>query len=183
MIDAMIDLETMDTTPTSVILSIGVQMFDPVKGKLGPALYCRLDRHTQPGRTSSEDTMEWWSKQSAGARQEAFGGIVPLPKALDALKGFLPDNCIVWGNGPHFDISILEDAYDVSPPWEYNAVKCMRTIVGLAPELRKDIVRSGTHHKALDDATHQAKVVNHIYAKRLNGLWNGLWYTVCRFFK
>ena len=74
--DLMIDLETLDTSPYCVILTIGVVRFDP-KGMgvverltLKPTIEDQTDIH---GRIINEDTLRWWSTQSPEAMEEALG--------------------------------------------------------------------------------------------------------------
>ena len=49
-------------------------------------------------------------------------------------------------------------------PWTFWQERDLRTLKGLSPDLR--IERSGTHHNALDDALHQARLVQHILTSR-----------------
>ena len=58
-IHIMVDIETYDTKPTAVILSIGACVVtDP-----GQNYYRELDPTTQTYRTVSDSTKEWWAKQ------------------------------------------------------------------------------------------------------------------------
>lgn len=165
----MIDLETLDTTPSAVILSIGVAEFDPYKNKIGKTFYRTIGtKFVQPGRTISIDTVAWWMEQSDAAREAITNptNVVSLGSALSALTEFLGpdiDNTVVWGNGATFDISILEHAYDYRAPWKFWNVRDMRTV----KEIHENIMPYlptvpfvGEPHNAKDDAIHQAKVVN-----------------------
>jgi inhibitor of KinA sporulation pathway (predicted exonuclease) len=65
---------------------------------------------------------------------------------------------LVWGNGADFDNPILAAAYratGISQGWKPYNGRCYRTIKNLAPQVR--LVRTGTHHNALDDARAQAQ--------------------------
>ena len=61
----MIDLETLDTSPNCVILSIGAVAFDPKgmgiveKLELKPTIDEQTEQH---GRIIDEGTINWWSK-------------------------------------------------------------------------------------------------------------------------
>lgn len=59
--DLMIDLETLDTAPTAVVLSIGAVVFDPYTGARGPSFYKELtnflEQQTGVGRTISPGTI------------------------------------------------------------------------------------------------------------------------------
>jgi hypothetical protein len=159
----MIDLETMDTRPSAVILSIGAVKFDPATGELGDTFHKKVHALSQARRTTSDDTIAWWQEQSEEAREAAFGGTLNLPGVLFSFSQWLGDNPIVWGNGATFDISILESAYEHNPPWHYRSVRDMRTLVALAPDVMMGVEFQGTEHVALDDARHQARVVSAVY--------------------
>ena len=80
---AMIDIETLDTRPNSVVLSVGAVKFDP---------YAEIEPHTKTlwrpgvddqlaqGRTMSNTTLEWWAKQDQAIQDVAFTdeGRVPV---------------------------------------------------------------------------------------------------------
>lgn len=166
----MIDLETLDTRPSTVVISIGAVLFNedgllPHNGE-PTHLYRRLTWQDQLNnrRTVSESTIRWWLKQSDEARAALDGECVPLYDALEEvaqLYGY--GNCgRVWANGTTFDISILEDVWPswiVPLPWKYNAMRDMRTLKDLVPD---DIMADcpiKTAHNALDDALFQAEFV------------------------
>jgi hypothetical protein len=160
----MLDLETLDTKPTAVLVSIGAVVFDPHRG-LGGEFYQAVKQDPQPGRTISERTVQWWSEQSADAR-----AVLSDPKALVldfALLKFASfcreasreADIEMWGNGADFDCVILGSAYEglgIPKPWSYSSNRCFRTLknLGLRPDTSN--VRM-THHNALDDAKYQAR--------------------------
>ena len=53
----MIDLETLDTKPSTKILSLGAVIFDPENGELGETFYRKLNSDLQLSRTESKSTM------------------------------------------------------------------------------------------------------------------------------
>jgi len=63
----MIDIESLDTSPYCVILTIGVVLFDPKgdgiveKLELRPTLE---DQTEQYNRIINDDTIRWWSTQN-----------------------------------------------------------------------------------------------------------------------
>ena len=64
----------------------------------------------------------------------------------------------VWGNGASFDNVILSESYyraAILRPWPFWKDRCYRTIKTIYPDV--ELVRSGTHHNALDDARTQAE--------------------------
>ena len=114
------------------------------------------DRHQ--GQKQSEEAQETYR------RAFVYEYSTPLGEALaaftDWLRFYTPDikKRRVWGNGANFDPPILAYAYRAAGhtvPWEtaYN-VRCHRTLKNLRPTIQ--IVRSGTHHNAMDDAIDQA---------------------------
>jgi hypothetical protein len=71
------------------------------------------------------------------------------------------NNSKVWGNGATFDISILEnmfDMYDINHPWIYYNVMDLRTFKRFVGKGEK-VQKSGVNHNALDDAKSQAQYV------------------------
>lgn len=169
----MIDLETLDTRPTTKILSLGAVKFDPETGEVGDTLYAKFDPGLQVTRTESKATLSWWGKQDAVVRIEAFSGLNALDSFLQgSLRDFLFPKPIVWGNGSTFDISILEHAYSYNTPWRFWNVRDVRTIVELAHGVigKEQFTLKGQAHNALDDAIHQARYVSAMYIAIRTGL-------------
>jgi hypothetical protein len=170
------DLETLDLVPSAVILSIGLAAIDLRIGRLVKTQGILVDLH-QPGRTTDASTVEWWGRQSREARETALldGPRVRLDQALDRVGSFYhglleteEGFVTVWGNGAHFDISILEHAYlqlGMVVPWHYKVVRDLRTardLSGLDPLVYEDL----TPHRAVDDAIAEARDL-HRYASRI----------------
>jgi hypothetical protein len=151
----------MGTTVDSAIVSIGAVIFDPRLNKSGDKFYAELDWENQ-SRNYDEDTLAWWGKQSEKARR-ALNGLDDLEESLIKLAAFLPGDAKVWGNGPCFDISILEHAYlqlGLDIPWKFWNVRDCRTVLDMYEFARgglsKSMVKS-LEHNALSDAIAQAK--------------------------
>ena len=76
MADIMIDIESLNTTPDCVILTIGAVLFDPRgngildKIELRPTIEDQTEIYN---RTINDDTVRWWSTQSEAAQEEAMG--------------------------------------------------------------------------------------------------------------
>lgn len=170
--DIMIDLETLDTSPFCVILTIGAVRFDP-KGtgvverlELRPTIEEQTDIHK---RFINEDTLRWWGTQSEEAREEALGdrGRLPFSECMDTLYRFCWNRRAVWSNGASFDIVVCETAWaqlGMRIPWPFYTVRDTRTLYEVAGVKLKD----GGHvtsHKAVEDAERQAIVVQQAYAK------------------
>lgn len=169
--DVMIDLETLDTTPSSVILSIGAIRFDINQiDSFGPVFSATLSINKQIkkfGRTVSEDTLFWWLSQSDDARNSLLSHTREDYKSvLLDLGMFLSSTDIVWGNGADFDNAILSSAYSsigLNPPWKHRNNRCYRTMKSMFPNVPKpEFV--GIPHNAVDDARNQALHLQHIWA-------------------
>ena len=166
----MIDLETLGTQPGSIILSIGAVLFDPtqpVPNCLGEEFYYVVGKPTclAAGLTFSQDTLDWWKKQSPEARKvltqsEDPNESISLKKVLDLLSVWLPPNTKVWSNGANFDQPLLDVAYNKvgkSIPWKYYHSRCHRTVVALHPNEKALRPPTILAHNALEDAKWQAK--------------------------
>lgn len=174
----MIDLETLDTSPYCVILTIGAVRFDPK----GTGVVERLDlRPTIEEQTEiynriiNEDTLRWWSTQSPEAMEEALGdqGRIPFRDCMEQLYKFCWNRKAVWSNGASFDVVACETAfrqtlteYPNPIPWPFYTVRDTRTLYEIAGVSLKDKkYGTKTTHRAVEDAEHQAIVVQDAYKK------------------
>lgn len=173
--DLMIDLETLDTTVTAKILSVGLCFFDIATGEVYRTWEMPVSLIGQEQRTMSDSTFRWWMGQSDEARDRVFAEESHRLKHLlttisDHVKVMLPD-IRVWGNGATFDVSILEHAfneYGIPVPWDFRNVRDMRTLVEVGQlitgtDMRSKVPFEGVKHCAVDDAVWQAKVVSEIW--------------------
>lgn len=167
----MLDLETLDTSPTSVVLTFGAVKFseyndeDPSDAS---AIYLRLniDEQTSLGRTINPDTLEWWGKQSAEAQAEAFAedNRISLENFTSQLNKYIVGCDKIWAQGTTFDIVILENLYRMlgKPiPWAYWQIRDSRTLFDLGDDSIKK--KNASAHNALADAYFQAKSVQAVY--------------------
>jgi hypothetical protein len=177
----MLDLETLDTVSSAVVISIGAVAFDPYTNELGDKFYVELtddvSGQQKHGRTISGDTVRWWMQQDVLAKR-VFADPPPdgveRVSTLEALSRFglfvaaNGDRDVeLWGNGADFDniiLGSLYDAFGLRKPWSYSRNRCYRTMknIGIGP--RKPRVREGVHHNALDDAITQATHLQEIFA-------------------
>lgn len=163
-----IDLETLGTSPGSVILSIGAVKFDPTTGQIGPRFYANISSNTctEVGLTIDQSTVEWWGKQSQEARDALKVDRQPLPFVLRKFSDFTGDCENPWGWGSGFDVSLTEAAYRAAKmevPWKFWNVKCGRTLCGLVHI--SPVRNTGVHHKADVDAEMQAIAICEAYKK------------------
>jgi hypothetical protein len=176
--DIMIDLETLDTSPNCVILTIGAVRFDPKgmgiveKLELRPTIEDQTEIHN---RIINEDTLRWWSMQSTAALEEALGdrGRESFKSCMETLYKFCWNRRAIWSNGASFDVVACESGfrqtlteYPNAIPWPYYTVRDTRTLYEIAGVSLKDKkYGSKTTHKAVEDAEHQAIVVQDAYKK------------------
>lgn len=167
--DVMIDVETLDTRPSTVLLSIGAVRFDIEKPHvLGDEFHVHIDIDSclAAGRTVSGSTILWWLDQDEQARRKITEAHrIKLHDALLQLSTFIKDKDRVWGNGAAFDNAILSDAYrsaGIPQPWRYWGDMCYRTLKNLYRHVAKPDFE-GVKHDALADAKNQAVHLQLIY--------------------
>ena len=172
-VHGMIDLETLDVFPTATVLSLGAVKFDPTTdAEPHSELYFKIsiDDQDRLGRTVSDSTLEWWSKQDPKIMEEAFdqsnpNEVMTVEQALDSLNRWVVGVDEIWGQGYGFDITILENMYrsiGKPIPWQFWQISDARTITKRMPkDPRKDMQTD--LHNALADAYFQAKSVQIIF--------------------
>lgn len=166
MTDIMVDLETLDTRPSSIILSIGACVVNWGRGEPTDPFYrvISVESCKEVGLTESASTKAWWDRQSPEARTVFTDPNVPLLQAMTDfakyLKFFGIKDVKLWGNGSDFDNTIIAHAYNalgLDAPWRFYNNRCFRTIKNAMSDHIKEPKREGTYHNALDDAMHQAR--------------------------
>lgn len=176
-IDVSVDIETMGTGINAPIIAIGACKFDRSTKKVVDKFY-RVISFKSAFRNSRADgdTVEFWLKQSEEARLSLIDkrNSVTTKRALEDLyKWFPKSHACVWGNGPAFDMVLLERSYEkcnLPVPWRFWHHRCFRTIVDLAHEIGITYKKNegGIHHNALDDAVRQAKFITRILHELIN---------------
>ena len=172
MADIMIDIESLDTTPDCVILTIGAVLFDPRgqgiidKIEIRPTIEDQTEIYN---RSINEDTLRWWSTQNPAAIEEAMGdeGRVPFADAMATLYKFCWNHNNVWSNGASFDVVAMEHAWrqlGQLAPWQFWKVRDTRTIYEVTNVSLKDGSYKTTH-KAVEDAERQAVILQKGYLK------------------
>lgn len=170
----VVDLETYDTRPSAVVLSIGVAIFDDSNDAFQTTefnLAATIDKQIRDGRTVSASTIDWWAKQSAEARrvfsssdhvQAALYKHVNVAQTLRSLSDFCTTcartkDFFVWGNGVGFDNVILRslyETYECEPFWTFWQDRCFRTLRAANEHIPFESY--GTKHVAVDDAMAEA---------------------------
>ena len=136
--ELMFDLETLDTTPDAVVLSVGAVVFHQGGDAcIIDRLYRVLDIQAQidAGRTISQSTLLWWMEQSEVARDAAFIDDRAPPALVSlALNHFSEKYGIsrFWAGPSTFDFpiwdSLAQDCH-FRAPWTYRQTRDLRTIV------------------------------------------------------
>lgn len=180
--DIMIDLETLDVTPTASVLTIGAVKFDPFGDDVDfpkcEKFYVKVDLDScdSLGCTVSQATLDWWSQQSQAAQDEAFSpdGRIDITDAMGRLYKFCWGAKRVWSHGAGFDIIICEHLFRKigrAVPWQFWEVRDTRTLfdIGIDPK-RPPVLK----HHALEDAWNQAVGVQNVFkALRSTSTFNG----------
>ena len=170
MIHATIDLETIDTCPGATVLSVGGVKFNP-KDDSEPhsELYFKvcIDDQDRLGRSVSDDTLEWWSKQDPKIMNEAFDqtGAISVDDALKKLSKFSVGVDTFWGQGYGFDYTIMEDMFRNGGkhiPWNFWQIRDSRTLFACCENDPRKLIQNDLHN-ALADAYYQSKAIQIAY--------------------
>lgn len=185
----MIDLETLDTRPTAVVLSYAFVHFNPKTGEVFKESSNILDIEEQlnHGRTISFDTLKWWQEQGRTFNDFIEERKVDFtePKHTDATEfnywamcdfDFFGENAkpsdeiVVWANGVDFDLSIMQNVdpwIGSEKGWKYWNQRDLRTLMALFPEERKAVPKPENRHDPLVDCHYQIAVLKRIW-NRIN---------------
>lgn len=171
----MVDIETLGTNSTSVIVAIGAVRFDIETLQLSDSKFkCTLDIQAQANvdLACDVDTLLWWLRQGEPARMAIFGkdaqsNALHPADALENFVGFCEGAFYLWSNGPTFDSCVLQEAFkrfEVKWPFKYNADRDMRTVMTIAKAAgwdgpNENIYQHLVAHHALHDAIRQAHYV------------------------
>jgi hypothetical protein len=169
-VHGMIDIETLDVFPTATVLTLGAVKFNPIDdSEPHSELYLKIlvDDQDRLGRTTSDSTIDWWSKQDPAIMEEAFSpdNRIPLADAMDQFHKFAWGCDAFWSHGATFDLVIIENIYrqlGKPLPWNFWQLRDTRTLfdLGVDPDMPK-----GSKHDALQDAIRQAVGVQNCYTK------------------
>lgn len=188
--DLSLDIETLDTEPSAVILQIGVCVFDALTMTRPVNTLCLQVRAHQPNRTVNAKTLLWWMEQDQRAIDDVVVGAVTstvtLKEQLAKLSTYIatyltPKTGAIWCKGSGFDAAILAHAFaqhGMAVPWEHYQVENMRTLLHASKRLEFDIKKrvsaNTAPHDALSDAIHQAKQIQtffNTYRPKRQGWW------------
>lgn len=169
----ILDIETLGVTVPAPILSAGIVVLD-LSGDV-PSIRSYL-LHVDPkqcvGHPETE-TVQWWLKQTAKARLDAFYAErdkAPFDRFVEIIEEEQPD--YFWGKSHDFDFGHMGaqlKALGKTAPWQFWQLRDIRTMEGLgmkydgdAPiyqQLTSYLKKHRTSHKALNDAYKEAAVL------------------------
>ena len=167
-----IDLETIDTSPSATVLSLGAVKFNPFDdSEPHSELYLKIniDEQDALGRTASDSTIEWWGKQDPKIMEEAFDqeGAISVEDALKQISKFIVGVDVLWGQGYGFDYTIIEDMFrskGMPIPYNFWQVRDSRTLFSVCKEDPRKKIQNDLHN-ALADAYYQSKAIQIAYAE------------------
>lgn len=163
----VLDLETLGTSHTAVILSVGMvfihddQIIDRYRINIDSS-----DQETLYNRTTDEDTLKWWrvqlqSDEGKLAWQMALEDAKSPTQAAMRITAML-NSCegepLIWGNSNTFDNEILRSFLIElkQPVWSFRRDRDFRTLKALFKEKVPEPPFLGTRHVAIDDAMNEA---------------------------
>lgn len=160
--DIMVDIETLSTDPTAVILSIGAIKFKR-KGELKKLedmdrFYTRVSRESCEvlGMHTDHSTVEWWGRQDESVRYEALENPedrLPIKEALKKFSEWVGKSNYIWGHGDDFDCVVLNQAYKICGqpvPWKFWNTRDTRTLFDIAGIRNADLPKNDKHHPIHD---------------------------------
>lgn len=166
----MIDIETLDITPTAAVLTVGACKFDPYSSRepTHKQLWLpEIELQLSAGRTASDETLAWWSKQDKHIREATFteDGRMPLEQFFAELNKYLVGIKKIWCQGPQFDMVIIDNLFNQFEHhrnWAHWQIMDCRTIFNMMPkDPRKEVQQN--LHSADNDAYWQAVCVQKTY--------------------
>lgn len=167
----VIDLETLDTVPTAVVLSIGLAVGN-LHEDLPEKYHWNLCVPSQifAGRSLSRSTVEWWREKDLPTQIAAIENPFAVPAALHEVGTVLSniktavgdDLFSIWGNSPSFDLGILSNLfaqYKFGVPWNYWQERDLRTFSALVGEKFTLPVNANAHIASEDAAAELAFIL------------------------
>lgn len=165
----MVDIETLDTKPTGVILSVAAVEFDPYEpnptNRVVADFHINIRQQIAEGRTRSGDTALWWQEQSIEAQMDVLNGqknAVSPHEARDIINQIVQgEYSNLWANGPDFDFVLLSNFVGDKYKWPFWKHRCVRTLKNMVDV--SNVVFVGARHNALADCHYQIAQVRAAY--------------------
>lgn len=172
----MLDLESLDTGPRSVVTQVGIIAFpidDPDTEMRRISEFLPAQPQMELERTISFQTVLWWIDQDDAARkrlkdsagndmEELLALVRSIHRKLsDLIRSVGEQNVEIWARGPQFDVVNLESLFvdcGLFAPWRYDTVMDLRSLGRLAGVKSESIDREGLiPHVAVEDAKFQIR--------------------------
>lgn len=177
----MLDLESLDLGPRSVILQVGIIAFpldDPETEARRVDQYLPVQPQLALGRTVTWKTMRWWMNEAVknpkimerfvdndGNDMDELTALVRSVhrKLTELIDSVGRDAVEIWAKGPQFDVVNLETMFvdcGLDAPWPYDSVMDLRSVMKLAGVSGKagDVDMSGiVPHVAVSDCVFQIR--------------------------
>ena len=163
--EIMLDIETLDTLPSAVILSIAAIPFHKEENHIASQeLFLSVDQRCQKNRSKSASTIQFWLDQPPPVYEKNFKGEYSLEYSLMRLTAFCEKTNPreFWSKGK-FDFEILEHAYrqiGLKPAWDFWRVRDVRTILG-----ETGIRMKKNNHDPVEDCLNQIQAVLEAHEK------------------
>lgn len=176
-IGLMLDNETLDLGPRSVVTQVGIIAF-PLDDPDSELRRIDQDLPVQPqltlGRTMSFATVLWWMQQEDKARarfientgndmEELLAFVRSIHRKIGEVihQAGGKQNVELWAKGPQFDVVNIETLFSdcgLDVPWSYDSVMDLRTTMKLAGVRTEDVDSTGiVKHVAISDCKFQIR--------------------------
>ena len=169
----MIDLETLDTSPTAVVTSVALVVFNPFSDAVTEQFSFQLDVQEQldTGGTVSASTLQFWMSQMQVSNVSPADVVPTIETSLfereEQLLEWLGDHGEfdgVWAQGINFDLPVLKSLFPNVELCDYNKVRDSRTLINECKRFGFEAPgRVGKHHDPVDDCITQIRRVQAAY--------------------
>lgn len=185
MYELMFDLETLDTKPSAVVLSVGAVIWETFYSETDGLIWepveqfrsvLNIQEQVDRQRTVSQSTLLWWHRQSVHAKDEAFSPVrQPVEQVLTDFRAWVGEYAdpdvgdsginAFWASPVAFDFPIWEDlamTFSNFVPWNYNQRYDVRTVVreaNLSASSHKDPRLVGIPHTPVYDCEWQISLL------------------------
>ena len=180
------DIETLDTNPSGIILSLGVVAFELNKVQSfeelvhqGTNIYFDQKEQISVGRTKSQDTLDWWSQQGDTAgeclnnpNQKPCKSLYKELSKLYSHINFQPNRKETrWFSRGYFDIVFMDDfcrSFKIDPMikfWTWRDTRSFLDALGLGSKNERlkqpeGFIKHNSHHDAAFDAYMIQRLLN-----------------------
>ena len=158
MIEAMTDIETLDTKNSAVVFQIGLVIFKENKTISKHQWNLQIDEQLKIGRTVSASTLAFHLgiPENLKSSIESGAGIYSFRESMKGFQAVVASHEIknFWAKGS-FDFNILESLlqdYNIGPPWKFFQLRELRTLMSECKVPKGDV-----SHNALEDCIAQIK--------------------------